>query len=446
MEIRDERDNRGAKYYVENVFEALDEPGEWYLDRRTGHLTYLPMPGEDPESAEVYVPVVEQLLRLIGNPDARRYVEFLRFCGITFEHTEWRPADDEYGGSGQAAASVSGAVYCEGTRFCSFEDCRVAHVGGYGIELGPGCTGNRIVGCEVTDTGAGGIKQNGSDANGPVAGRTGYTRITDNHLHHGGRVFHSGIGVLSMHAGDSVISHNHIHDYYYSGISCGWVWGYADNVSRNNRIEKNHIHDLGHGWLSDMGGIYTLGVQIDTVLRGNLIHDVNAAAYGGWAIYPDEGSSHLVVENNVCYRTSYQVFHQHYGRENTVRNNIWVFGKKGNMRRTRNEPHVSFTIERNIVLSDGQPIWWDSGPERGNMYCDLNLYWCVGGPVTISNRVSNQEWHSMGYDTHSIIADPLFRDPANGDFTLADDSPAFGLGFRRIHLSDVGPRPKDERD
>jgi hypothetical protein len=109
------------------------------------------------------------------------------------------------------------------------------------------------------------------------------------------------------------------------------------------------------------------------------------------------------------------VFHQHYERENSVRNNIWAFGHEGNMRRTRKEPHVSFTIEKNIVLSDGQPLWWDSIPERGNMFCDLNLYWSTAGPVTVSNHYDLENWHSLGYDTHSIITDPKFRDPMNGD-------------------------------
>jgi len=56
---------------------------------------------------------------------------------------------------------------------------------------------------------------------------------------------------------------------------------------------------------------------------------VEKANYGGWAIYPDEGSSHLVIENNVCYNTSSQPYHLHYGREITVRNNIWAFGREG---------------------------------------------------------------------------------------------------------------------
>jgi len=81
-------------------------------------------------------------------------------------------------------------------------------------------------------------------------------------------VFFSACGMALIHSYGNEVSHNHIHDFYYTGISCGWVWGFAENVSRENRIEKNHIHHLGKGVLSDMGGIYILGVQPGTMLRG----------------------------------------------------------------------------------------------------------------------------------------------------------------------------------
>ena len=115
---------------------------------------------------------------------------------------------------------------------------------------------------------------------------------------------------------------------------------------------------MGQGVLSDMGGIYTLGVQPGTVIRGNLIHDVTKLNYGAWCIYPDEGSSHILMENNVCYRTNANVFHQHYGRENIVRNNIFAFGAESVTRHARADPdHNAFSFERNIFITDGLPIF-----------------------------------------------------------------------------------------
>lgn len=473
--LRDDVGGRFAKYYVENVLEALTEPGEWYLDRVSGRLYYLPLPDEDPATAEVVAGQAVQLLKLAGRPEAGEYVEFLRFEGLDFAHAEcdqpigWAPYFDAsaipkagnapHAAAPQAAANVPGAIHLRGARSCAVEGCRILHVGGYGIELSDGCLGNRVIANEIADTGAGGVKLNGADARGGRACRTGNNRVTDNHIHGGGRVFQSAVGVLSIHSFGNVIAHNHIHDLYYSGISCGWVWGYADNVSRDNLIEKNHIHDIGHGLLSDMGGIYTLGVQPGTVIRGNVIHGVEKCNYGGWGIYLDEGSSHIVVEDNLCYDTSSQGFNQHYGRENVVRNNIFAFGHEGQASLTRQETHNSFTFERNILISAGQPFFVGrriGNLERGGFRSDLNLFWDVSGELvahvngryaldgtwTISDRFSHDTWQGFGQDRHSIVGDPRCRDLDRRDFTVDADSPCLALGFRPIDVSDVGPRPE----
>jgi len=395
-----------APGYVENVFEALTEPGQWYLDRGEGKLYYIPRKGENMKETEVIAPRLYQLLRLEGAPAAGRHVEHLRFQGITFAHTDWVQPGPEVealmapqfvtpgraqhhtyrktlASTSQGAADVPGAIFMTGARYCALENCRIANIGWTGVQLADGCRGNRVVGNELVDLGAGGVNLDGAAAGEERVLLTGENRITDNHIHSGGHVFHSGIGVLAMNSFGNTISHNHIHDFYYSGISCGWVWGYAENVSRDNRIEKNHIHDLGKGLLSDMGGIYTLGVQPGTVLRGNLIHNVEKLNYGAWCIYPDEGSSHILIENNVCYDTNGEIFHQHYGRENLVRNNIFAFG---------------------------------------------------------------EDWQALGHDRHSLIADPLCKNAAARDFRLEKKSPAFAIGFEPIDLSDVGPRPPKRRD
>ena len=443
---------------MDNVFEALSRPGEWYLDRTTGRLYYIPMAGENPEKTEIYAPKAEQLIRLEGKPDESQYVEFLRFEGLTFRHTDWNYPPDI---AKQAAHNVPGAIRMEGARYCTVEGCRIEHVGGYGIELADGCMSNRIVGNEVFDVGAGGAKLNGSDVEGPRSRRTGGNNITDNHINSGARVFHSAVGILSMHSFGNDISHNHIHEFYYTGISCGWAWGYRDNVSKNNRIEKNHIHHIGHGRfaLNDIGGIYILGVQPGTVVRGNVIHDVDKHQYGGWGIYPDEGSSHLLIENNICYNTCTEGFFQHYGRENIVRNNILAFGKEGQVGLGRTDPHIAFTFERNIVVAESQSLFIDdyAAPlEKCNFISDLNLFWNVSGKQFVNGKrthdkngkpvltktITMKEWKRLGQDRHSIVANPGFKDLKRFDFTLMEDSPALALGFKPIDTSDVGPRPK----
>ncbi|MBA2124611.1 hypothetical protein B9J78_06755 [bacterium Unc6] len=461
-----------ADYYLDNVFEELSEPGEWYLSRKEGRLYYLPRGGETPGKTEIIAPRCLQLLALVGKPEENQYVEHIRFEGIRFAHTDWRHPDPSdratfigpdasrtphsrqhnrgvKASAAQAACDVPGVIYFEGARFCAIEQCAIEHIGWYGVEIADACHGIRVVGNTIHDMGAGGVKINGAAACDPDVKirQTGHHQVTDNEIARGGRIFHSAVGVLSMNAHTVAICHNHIHDLFYSGISCGWEWGYQENVSRDNLIAFNHIHDIGHKLLSDMGGIYTLGVQSGTVLRNNLIYNVSSAHYGGWCIYPDEGSSHLLIENNVCYDADRQPFHQHYGRENMVRNNIWAFGGEAVAIYTRIEPHRGFTWIRNIMVSSGEPFFLSNHTvekEAGRIHSDLNLFYAVkrrpyfkvGG-----KNLTLKQWQAMGRDLHSIVVNPKFRNLNKRDFTLAADSPALKLGFVPIDLSEVGPRP-----
>jgi hypothetical protein len=450
----------GARYIVENVFEALDAPGEWYLNRATGQLFYYPMPGEDLATAEVVAPFAPAHLSLEGDLNGRRFVEHLRFRNLEFAYARFElpPGNSN---DRQGSASIPAAIKLRGARSCAFEHCRLSKLGTFAFDVMAGCADNEFVGNEIKRVAAGGFRVNGGTDRNPPWERTRGNRITDNWLHHFGLDYPSAVGVLLMNTEGNTVAHNRIQHGGYTGISVGWVWGYGRSVSQHNRIEFNHIHHLG-GVLSDMGGIYTLGVSPGSVIRNNHIHDVDANRYGGWGIYLDEGSTHLLVENNVVHRTKFAAFNIHFAKEATVRNNIFALGKLEQVSRSRHEPHKSVFFENNIVYwREGELFsknWRDvpysfyfhpkdasgTATVTNTFDCNWNLYF---NPAKKLEEVKFSgatwaEWRQRDKDVHSRYADPLFVSPEQGDFTLRPGSPAFALGFQPIDLGRVGPRVK----
>lgn len=437
-----------AQYYIENAPDGLDQPGEWYLNRRTGMVTYWPLPGEDMTKVRVVAPRLEELVRVEGDFAGKRAVEHLTLRGLTFAETDWTLGPNGYADT-QAAIAVHGDVFAEAATDCTIEDCTFTRLADYALELGRGCQRWRVVGNRMFDLGAGGVRLGVPDKRGDAFEQNYGHVVTDNDIHDGGLVFAPAVGLVILQSGQNRIAHNHIHDLYYSAISVGWNWGYQETPCRENIIEFNHLHDLGKFLLSDMGAVYTLGIQKGTVIRNNLIHDVNAFTYGGWGLYTDEGSTDIVLENNVVYHCKSAGFHQHYGRDNVFRNNIFAFNRENQLMRTRAEAHISFIFTNNIVYYDSGNLL-GSNWSNDHYVMDRNDYFDTRlGADAAAMRFAGatlDEWRKRGHDVNSIIADPLFVAPEKFDFRLKPESPALKLGFQPIDLSTVGVRPKDQRN
>ncbi len=447
-----------ARYYVENALELLDAPGEFYLNRKTGVIYYMPMPDETIGQTHLVAPVLERLMNVEGDPRTGRLVEHIHFRGIRFEHAEWwLPRNDPSAFyQRQGSAAVPGAIRFYGARNCAVEACTVAHVSQHAIHFSRGCDHDRVVGCTIFDTGTGGIRVGEEERNGKFlpddkgvihdlpSEETHHMEITDNHIYAGGRLFHGCHAIWIGPSYGNLVAHNHIHDYYYSGISVGWTWGIGKSLAHDNVIEYNHVHDIGQGWLNDMGAIYMLGSQPGTVIRYNLLHDVTHSAYIGRGIYFDAGSSNMLVEKNVIYNTSTAGFGQSFGKDNVVRNNIFAFGRDAQLEPNGGNARVpagnNFTYEHNIVyFAAGHPMlrtkWTDT-----EVVVRSNLYWQEGGGEVRFDSESWDQWRARGMDAGSIVADPLFVDPAARDFRLKPGSPAAKVGFEPFDIGSVGPR------
>jgi hypothetical protein len=433
-----------ARFFVENAPDMLDVPGEWYLDRKTGTLTYIAMPGEALPQSQVVAPHLEQLVLLQGDFHARRPVEHVTLRGLTFADTDWTLSANGYVEM-QAAVYIGGVVRAEGATDCLIEDCTFTRLGGYAVELGRGCQHDRVIGCNMSDLGAGGVRLGEPDKRSEPFEQNHSHVVADNHIHHVGLVYAPAVGVLILQSAANWVAHNEIDHLYYTAVSVGWTWGYYDSPCRENLIEFNHLHHIGQGMLSDMGAVYTLGPQPGTIVRHNLIHDVESFTYGGWGLYTDEGSTGILMEDNLVYHCKSAGFHQHYGRENVIRNNIFAFNREYELMRTRNEKHTSFFFTNNIVLFDSGNLLGGNWQED-RFVMDRNVYWDArpGANAQTLRFASDtlQEWQSRGHDLHSLVADPLFLAPTNLDFQLKTGSPALALGFNPIQLNQVGVRKR----
>lgn len=431
-----------ARYWVENVPDALDAPGEWYLDRASGRLSWMAPRGGDPNRSVVVAPRITTMVEVKGDPNGG-VVENITFRELTFSDTDY---EFRAGGweSPQAAVLLKGALKVEFAKGGSFERCTFQNLGGYALEFGRGAQRWKVVGNEIVECGAGGIRvgEPGERSRDELIACRNH-EITDNDLHALGRIFPPAVGIIVFQSGGNRIAHNAIHDLYYTAISVGWNWGYQETPCRENLIEFNHLYNIGQGMLSDMGGVYTLGIQPGTIVRNNLIHDVTSYDYGGWGLYTDEGSTGILLESNIVYRCKSSGFHQHYGRENTVRNNIFAFNTENQLMRSREEDHVSFFLTRNIICFNSGNLLGSTW-KNDRFVLDENTYFDTrigADPARLKfSGATWDDWRRRGHDIHSVVADPLFRDAASFDFQLSPDSPALKLGFHPIDVSQVGPR------
>jgi Fibronectin type III domain len=328
--------------YVENAFELLDTPGEWYLDRGSRTFYYLPRPGEDLRHADVEAPVLEKLVDARGTAQAP--VHDVAFRGLRWEYATWlTPSSPEgfseiqagYTNTGPDGWAVQGLCQFVAGGTCpyaswtkepgnvsvsygqrvEFTGSVFTHLGAAALELGNGSQDEIVKGNIFTDISGNGVEIGGVDKPLPTddADVTRHVQVLDNHLYAFPREFHGGVAIINGYTQQNTIAHNQIDHLPYSAVSMGWG-GWPDkigkpqtpNLSHDNQVSNNLIFDYMLG-LDDGGGIYTQGITGTSLadgekVTGNVIYDQGGL---GKNVYTDNGCTYETVSGNVLYHASY---------------------------------------------------------------------------------------------------------------------------------------------
>ena len=367
------------RYFLENSPAFCDAPGEWCFIS-DDEVIYHPRPGETIENIEAVVPDAKQLMIVHGDADKNLPVQNLHFKGLVFEHCAYNFPEsgyagvqatfhtgDEWQGMGNY---VTPAVKFEMVDNCSIEDGIIRHVDGAGIEFGRQCFDCSLTSSIVSDVGGNGVmigegrrRKRGEEQWWSKTPEQTSSRIfiKNNLIENCGTEFFGAVGIWVGFANKIEIAHNEIRNLPYTGVSVGWIWNPTPTPCKENIVANNHIHHVMQ-ILSDGGGIYTLGFQPGTVLRENHIHDVtiNLGRAESNGMFLDEGTTGIVIEENVIHHTARSPLRFHKAGENIVRNNVLAVQSSVPHIRYNNTKEENITQRGNTIIND-----------KGNKYPEL---------------------------------------------------------------------------
>jgi hypothetical protein len=313
---------RASTMYLENAYEFLDSPGEWYLNAGAGTLSYIPLSGQNLSSADVELPLSQSLVDVGGTYDAPAHD--ITLAGVGFAGTSWLgPSGNQGYADQQTGAYLAGTwnwpAFGSCTSGCTpFEAARP-----HWSQMPAAVQVSAANTITFTDDQFVNLGQNalgiGNDANAQASGvglGASSITVTDNLVHDTGLDYRGITSFLPTYVTNATISHNEIYNMPYSGLSDGFGWGANDaggsndyanrglynyqlrystpTTATNNRITDNYVHDIMQQ-MNDGGCIYTLSANPNAVVSGNYcLH-----THGYFGLYFDEGSRYHSATGNV---------------------------------------------------------------------------------------------------------------------------------------------------
>jgi hypothetical protein len=448
--------------FVENIFEELDAPGEWFLNSKTHTLYFYPPAGLDLKNAIVEATRLRTLVEFRG--DEAHPVQWITLRGLTFRQAARTVMDNrEPLLRSDWTVYRGGAVFFNGTEDCTLEDSFIDQVGGNAIFVNNYNRHDTIRGTQIAKAGANGICFVGDPkaVRSPLFNYDQRNKLedidrtpgpkTDNYpadclvddclIHETGRVEKQTAGVEIDMAQNITVRHCSIYDLPRAGINIGdGCWGghviefcdifdtvkeTGDHGSFNSwgrdRFWRPNIGEVD-AWVKQAPELPLLDVVKPIVLANN-----RWRCDHGWDIDLDDGSSNYIITNNLCLHGGIK---NREGFARVVENNIMV--------NNGYHPHVWYdacgdVFRRNIVWTEYRPANMHAPPWGAAM--DFNLVQNSG--ATTSSPATKLQQQS-GRDEHSIVADAQFIDPARGDYRVKDGSPALALGFVNFPMDQFG--------
>ena len=485
--------NQHSRFFIENVFEELDAPGEWYLDKGTGILYYFPQEGMDLLQAQVEVPLLQNVVRFLGSQE--HPISDINLDGFRFAHTS-STFLETYSIPSLSDWSIyrGGAVFLEGARNCHISNCFFDAVGGNAVFMNLYNRGNSVSGCKFVETGDSAICFVGSQELTSGTQRSfPFECQVENNLIHDCGVFGKQIaGVYISRAKCITAGHNEIHNMPRAGICIG------DSTWGGHIIEYNHIHNTcretgDHGpfnaWGRDqywcLGQSHLPYISGRSHSAGNVLVDAMEPVIvrhnffeedSGWGLDLDDGASNYEIYNNLCVGVSVKL---REGAYRTIYNNIWVNGANSPCFHVGNDFNHdryfrNITVMNIHSMKPEDDLNFSMGAAYGEIYTliappahgpwleevNYNCFFSDIGKfvarvqiraeageeedwATISSRMEKRkyslaEWQALGFDHHSVFADPLFVDPEQGDYRVRPESPALKLGFINFDGREAG--------
>ena len=461
------QNNRGAAAhrqirFVENIFEELDAPGEWFLNSKTHTLYFYPPAGLDLKNAVVEATRLRTLVEFRG--DEAHPVKWITLRGLIFRQAARTVMDTrEPLLRSDWAIYRGGAIFFNGAEDCALEDSFIDQVGGNAVFVNNYNRRVGIRGTQIAKAGASGICFVGD----PQAARSplfNYYQVhrldeidrtpgpkSDNYpadclvddclIHLTGRVEKQAAGVEIDLAQNITVRHCSIYDMPRAGINIGdGCWGghviefcdIFDTVKETGDHGSFNSWGRDRFWRPNIGEVNAWVKQVPELpkldaAKPNVLANNRWRCDHGWDIDLDDGSSFYIITNNLCLHGGIKN-REGFGR--VVENNIMVDGGY--------DPHVWYDesgdiFRRNIVWTAYRPANMHRPPWGAEM--DFNLVQDYGAA---NSAPATQLQQQSGRDEHSIVADAQFIDPAHGDYRVKDGSPALALGFVNFPMDQFG--------